>query len=104
HTEWADGRHRLQASEQAAQTLGVKLLTRGMADIIEVNGAMKAMKENGAITLIIQPSPFTYQQRERLIAAATDHGLATIFAFPPAARDGALIAYGPDYLHMYLRA
>jgi len=104
HTEWADGRHRLQASEQAAQTLGVKLLTRGMADIIEVNGAMTAMKENGAITLIIQPSPFTYQQRERLIAAAADHGLATIFAFPPAARDGALIAYGPDYLHMYLRA
>jgi ABC-type uncharacterized transport system substrate-binding protein len=30
--------------------------------------------------------------------------LPTIFAFPAAARDGALVAYGPDYLHMYARA
>ena len=27
-----------------------------------------------------------------------------IFAFPVAAREGSLIAYGPDYLHMYRRA
>jgi putative ABC transport system substrate-binding protein len=33
-----------------------------------------------------------------------DHGLATIYAFPIAAREGALIAYGPDYIHMYRRA
>ena len=31
-------------------------------------------------------------------------GLGTIFAFPVAAREGSLIAYGPDYLHMYRRA
>jgi putative ABC transport system substrate-binding protein len=31
-------------------------------------------------------------------------GLATIFPFPIAAREGALIAYGPDYIHMYRRA
>ncbi len=30
--------------------------------------------------------------------------LGTIFAFPVAAREGSLIAYGPDYLHMYRRA
>ena len=33
-----------------------------------------------------------------------NHGLATIYAFPPAARDGALIAYGPDYIDLYRRA
>ena len=32
------------------------------------------------------------------------HGLATIFAFPPAAREGALIAYGPDYAYLYRQA
>ena len=31
-------------------------------------------------------------------------GLATVFAFPAAAREGALVAYGPDYVHMYRRA
>jgi len=32
------------------------------------------------------------------------YGLATIFAFPIAARDGALIGYGPDFIHMYRKA
>ena len=32
------------------------------------------------------------------------NGLGTIYAFPVAAREGSLIAYGPDYLHMYSRA
>ena len=31
-------------------------------------------------------------------------GLATIFAWPAAANEGALIAYGPDYADLYRRA
>ncbi len=27
-------------------------------------------------------------------------GLATVFAFPAAPREGTLVAYGPDYVHM----
>jgi len=33
-----------------------------------------------------------------------NHGLATIVAWPPMAREGALIAFGPDYVDMYRRA
>ena len=33
-----------------------------------------------------------------------NHALPAIFAFPAAAREGALIAYGPDYLPMHGRA
>jgi ABC-type uncharacterized transport system substrate-binding protein len=54
--------------------------------------------------VIVQPSPFTFLQRDRLIAAATSQGLATIFAFRPAAAAGALITYGPDYGDLYRRA
>jgi putative ABC transport system substrate-binding protein len=104
HTAWPDGQNRYQATVQAAQAAGVKLRSRGIADIAEVDDAIAAMKQSGATTLIIQPSPFTYGQRGRLIDAAMNHGLATIFAFPVAAREGALIAYGPDYVHMYRRA
>ena len=104
HTAWPDGRNRYEATEQAAQTAGMKLRSRGIADIAEVDDAIAAMKQSGATTLIVQPSPFTYQQRGRIIDAALNHGLATIFAFPIAAREGALIAYGPDYVHMYRRA
>lgn len=104
HTGWADGRYRFQATERAAQSAGLKLRAQGVNEIAEVSDAMAAMKRSGARTLIIQPSPFTYRQRERLIDTATRHGLATIFAFPPAASEGALVAYGPDYADLYRRA
>jgi putative ABC transport system substrate-binding protein len=62
------------------------------------------MKLDGATMIIVQPSPFTYRERARIIESASRNGLATIFGFPAAARDGALIAYGPDYLRMNQRA
>jgi putative tryptophan/tyrosine transport system substrate-binding protein len=104
HTGWADGQYRFQATERAAQAVGVTVRPRGIADVAELGDALAAMKKAGAATVIIQPSPFTYRQRVRIIESATNHGLATIFAFPPAARDGALIAYGPDYADLYRRA
>jgi putative tryptophan/tyrosine transport system substrate-binding protein len=104
YTGWADGQYRLQATERAAQSLGVDLRSLGIGDIDEVNDVMAAMKTSGAVTLVIQSSPFTYRHRVRLIDSAMNHGLATIYAFPPAARDGALIAYGPDYFDLYRRA
>jgi len=38
------------------------------------------------------------------VESASHNGLGTIFGFPAAARDGALISYGPDYLQMNQRA
>jgi putative ABC transport system substrate-binding protein len=104
HTAWPDGQNRYQATEQAAQVAGMKLRSKGIADIAELDSALTAMKQNGSTTLIVQPSPFTYGQRGRIIASAMKNRLGTIFAFPVAAREGSLIAYGPDYLHMYRRA
>ena len=69
-----------------------------------MSDVLAAMKKAGAVTLIIQPSPFTYRKRDQLIDSATNHGLATMVAWPPSAREGALIAYGPDYTDMYRRA
>ncbi len=104
YTEWADGQNRFQFSEQAAQSLGVKLEARGIKDIAEANDIMAAMKAGGALAVIIQPSPFTYRHRISLIDSAMNNGLGTIFGFPAAGSDGALIAYGPDYLDTYRRA
>jgi putative tryptophan/tyrosine transport system substrate-binding protein len=103
HTLWPDGQHRFQATERAASSLGVKLRSRGIGDVDEVNHVMSAMKAEGAVTLVVQPSPFTFRQRHRLITSAMNHGLGTIYPFPGAASDGAMIAFGPDYVHMYRR-
>ena len=104
YTEWADGKYRLQVTERAAQSLGVSLRSRGIRDIAEANDVMAGMKAGGAVAAIIQSSPFVYRHRALIIDSAMKNGLATIFAFPPAARDGALIAYGPDYVDLYRRA
>jgi putative ABC transport system substrate-binding protein len=104
YTEWADGQYRLQVSERAAQSLGVHLQSRGIADISETDDAMAALKADGAATVVIQSSPFAFRNRARLIDSAMNHGLAAIYAFPPAATNGALLAYGPDYAVLYRRA
>jgi ABC-type uncharacterized transport system substrate-binding protein len=104
HTAWPDGKNRFQATEQAVQSVGVKLRPRGIVESAEIDQAITAMKLDGATTIIVQPSPFTYRERDHIVDTASHNGLATIFGFPAAARDGALIAYGPDYLHMNQRA
>jgi putative ABC transport system substrate-binding protein len=104
HTAWPDGQNRYQATEQAVHAAGMQLRAKGIADIAEMDSALAAIKQSGSTTLIVQPSPLTYAHRRRIILSATKNGLGTIFAFPVAAREGSLVAYGPDYLHMYRRA
>jgi putative ABC transport system substrate-binding protein len=104
HAGWPDGPYRFQKTEQAAQSLGVKLRARSITDIAEADDAMVAMKKAGATVVIVQPSPFTFRERNRLIESATSQGLATIFAFRPAAEAGALMTYGPDYADLNRRA
>jgi putative ABC transport system substrate-binding protein len=104
YTAWPDGRNRYQLTEQAALAAGLKLESRGIAEIAEIGDAIAEMKQSQASTLIVQPSPFTYQHRDQIIDSATNNSLATILAWPVAAREGGLIGYGPDYLHTYRRA
>src|SRR5262244_4048337 len=59
HTGWPDGQPRLQATERAAQSLGVRLRSRGIGDAADVNAVLASIKKSGAVTLVIQPSPFT---------------------------------------------
>ena len=104
YTAWPDGHNRRYATEEAAETIGVKFRSGGIANLAELPGVLAEMKRNGARILIVQPSPFTFLQRKKIIDAAMKQGLPTIFAFPAAATDGALIGYGPDYLEMYRKA
>jgi len=104
YSGWADGQHRLEVTERAAQSLGVKLRLREIVDIAEANDAFAAAKVSEAVTVVIQSSPFTYRHRERIISSAMNHGLGAIYAHPQAAREGALIAYGPDYADLNRRA
>jgi putative ABC transport system substrate-binding protein len=101
HTAWPDGQHRYKATEQAVQSVGKELQSRGITEIAEVDDAFAALKSGGVKVIIIQPSPFTYRHRNRLISSAQAQGLGTIFGWPQTGREGALIGYGPDYSYLY---
>jgi putative ABC transport system substrate-binding protein len=104
YTGWPDGANRYRATEQAAQSAGMSLRSRGILDAAEINDAIAAMKNSGATSVIIQTSPFMFRHRDRIIGSAMNHGLATIFGMLVAAREGGLIAYGPDQMPMYRAA
>jgi putative ABC transport system substrate-binding protein len=104
HTDWPDGQHRYVLSREAAEKAGLELRSSPITNIAQLNDALVMIKQRGSTAFIVQPSPFTYAERRQIIAAAIKYGLGTIFAFPVAAKEGSLVAYGPDYLHMYSRA
>jgi len=104
YAKWANGPSRFQATERAAQSADVGLRAQTIGDVAEARDIIAAMKNDGALALIIQPGPFMYRHRVQLIKTAIDQGVATIFGWPEAAREGALIGYGPDYADIYRRA
>jgi putative ABC transport system substrate-binding protein len=104
HDRWPDGHNRLVATEQAAQASGSTVRPQAISDIAELDGAVSDLRSKGTAVIIVQPSPFTYRHRNRIIDSLTNQGLAMVCAWPPAPHEGALIAYGPDYSDIYRRA
>jgi putative tryptophan/tyrosine transport system substrate-binding protein len=104
HTDWPDGQHRYALTREAAERVGLEIRASPITNIAQLNDLLITIKQRGSTAFIVQPSPFTYAERGQIIAAAIKYGLGTIFAFPVAAKEGSLVAYGPDYLHIYSRA
>jgi len=104
YSGWPDGKQRFDDTEEAARSAGVNLRSHDVGEKRDVSEMLTAIKSMSGTTLVVQPSPFTYRVREQIIASATKLGIATIFAFPIAAREGALMAYGPDYVALYQKA
>jgi putative ABC transport system substrate-binding protein len=104
HMRWPDGQNRYEATLRAADALGLRLRSRGVGDVTGVDDAIISIKQSGAMAVIVQPSPFTYQERALIIDSATKRGLGTVYAFTVAGQDGALVAYGPDYADLNRRA
>jgi ABC-type uncharacterized transport system substrate-binding protein len=102
--KWPDGPSRFRSTQAAAEALRLRLRSRKISDIAEADDVLGEFKKDGAQVVILQPSPFTYTHRTRLTEAAAKHGLATINGFPIAAREGAVVAYGPAYPYMSRRA
>jgi putative ABC transport system substrate-binding protein len=91
----------LKAVEAAAQGFGVKVQvieTQRVADIAEALYALDRSRTQGVLLL---SSPLIAGQPQLIADLATRRRLPTISLFPDIAREGGLLAYGPDLQDLF---
>ena len=94
----------LRATEEAARTLGMRLLVIEIRAPDEINGALSALVQERVGALIVAQGPILNGHEPRVVALATKHRLPTIFAYRKAVEAGGLMSYGPNLVELYRRA
>jgi putative ABC transport system substrate-binding protein len=94
----ATGPTQLRAVEEAAPKLGLKLVVLDVQKRADFEGAFQSAKRQGAGALVILSSPLIGGNTKLLADLALTHRLPAVTLFPDFARDGGLMAYGPNLL------
>jgi putative ABC transport system substrate-binding protein len=98
------GPAQLDAARRAGSSLGLALHpveARAVGDISTAFAAAVRDRANGMIALT---SPIFNSGRGSIIELAARHRIPTLVPFPGYAKDGGLVAYGPDVKAMYAQA
>ena len=94
----------LRSIETSAPSLGVELITRGVADVARIAPviAMAGAAANGG--LIVFPDFFTSANNELIIAAAAQNRVPAIYPYRYFAANGGLMSYGVNTAEEFRRA
>jgi len=95
------GPTQLRAVEAAAPTFGIKLATHELHGPAEVEAAFQGVSEEHPGALLILSSPLVGANTKRFAELATVHRLPAVTLFPDFARNGGLMAYGPNLPAFY---
>jgi putative ABC transport system substrate-binding protein len=90
--------------QSAAQTMGVQLTVLRASTESGVDAAFATLVQQRAGALLIEPDVFFLDRRERLVALAARHGVATIYSRREYAAVGGLISYGASLADGYQQA
>ena len=82
----------------AGQRLGVELQSIEMRDPSELEAAFSLIIKNHARALMILPGALFFVESKRIARLTTKHRLPAITLFTEFARNGGLMAYGPNLL------
>ena len=93
----------VRAIEQAAPSFAVEPNGHEVHDDAEIERAISAVAHEVGGGLIVMPDTFNMVHRRTTIGLAARHRLPAIYPLPFFARDGGLIAYGPDEIDMFRR-
>jgi putative tryptophan/tyrosine transport system substrate-binding protein len=102
--EPATGPVQVRGLEVAARALGVQLHLLEVRSVDEFAGAVSAAMPEHPDAVIALSSPLVNAHRRQLAALAATHHLPAITLFPGFAREGGLMAYGPNLTDVYRQA
>lgn len=97
----ASGQSQLHAAEAAAKTFNLNVLVEKVSTQSDVERAFQVATAQRAEALLILPSPFVGGNTKLLSELTAAHRLPAITLFTDFARQGGLLAYGPNLLTAY---
>jgi putative ABC transport system substrate-binding protein len=92
----ATGPVQVRGLESAARAVGVQLHVLEVRSVDDFEGTFRAAMPEHPDAVIALSSPLVSNHGQHLAALAVTHRLPAITLFPSFARDGGLMAYGPD--------
>jgi putative ABC transport system substrate-binding protein len=84
-------------TEEAGRTLGVRIIGIRVGGESELEAAFATAIKQGASALLVTPSIFFINHRDKLVALAARHELPTIYQMREYAAAGGLMSYGPSF-------
>jgi putative tryptophan/tyrosine transport system substrate-binding protein len=90
-----------KAVQMAAEQFGEKLIVIEVHQLSDAEGAFRSLAQQGAHTLLLLPSPVVGGNTKLLADLALKNRLPSVSVFPQFARDGGLMAYGPDLMGFF---
>jgi putative tryptophan/tyrosine transport system substrate-binding protein len=93
----------LEATQQAARTLGIEPVYLPFAGPREFDGAMASLEKTQADALLVFPEGVTMVNRKRLVQLANDRRLPSMFGWSEYCEAGGLLSYGANQRATYVR-
>jgi putative ABC transport system substrate-binding protein len=94
----------IKDAQQAANTKGAQLHTVKASTESELDAAFTAVSGLHADALVVATDPFFYDQRQKLAALASRHGIPAIYELDGYVAAGGLISYGISLAGVYRQA
>jgi putative ABC transport system substrate-binding protein len=95
------GLAQLRATEAAARSMGLQLQVAEVAESPQYEGALAALRREGAEALLVLSSSAFFAERQRIADLAIRHRLPLVAPFREVAEAGGLMAYGPNIVELW---
>jgi putative ABC transport system substrate-binding protein len=90
--------------QQAADMIGVKLLSQNAATGAEIDSAFEAFASEGMQALVVTADPLFNNRRTQIVTLAAKYSLPAIYQWREFVSAGGLMSYGPSLTEAYHHA